>query len=367
MPAKAGGHYHADHAARYASLAYNDSLFMSKGRFLIGFALAVIFLYLFLRNIDLHELVEYGRRGSLGWLSLALTINLFNYYLRSFRWRYFFMPIKKTRMRNLFVATVIGFSASTIFPARIGELVRPYLLGAKENIGKSAALATIIVERVFDSLAVVSLLVFYLLVLVRPEQLSPQARSSLELLKRAGVLVFAATLAIAIFLYYLKTNPAGIRKIVKKIERFLPAKAAHSLDDILDSFIEGLAILHDPKILFTISFWSIVLWVAISFGFWCVIRAYLPVFAFRNTFLIMILLAIGVAIPTPGGVGSYDFMCKFALVQFFGVAGALAGAIALISHFLAFVPVTILGVAFFSHEGLNAAKLKKIAEAEKEA
>ena len=338
---------------------------MSKGRFLIGLALAIVFLYLFLRNIDLHELLEFIRRGSVGWLVFALFVNLFNYLLRAYRWRFFLLPIKKTKIWNLFVATVIGFSASTIFPARIGEVVRPYLLGTKENIGKSAALATIIVERVFDSLTVVFLLVIYLLILVRPEQLSPQARTSLDLLKRAGLVVFAGTLGVAIFLYYLKTNPSGIRKIVKKIERFLPAKITHSLDDILDSFIEGLAILHDPKTLFTITFWSIVLWIVISFGFWTVIRAYLPQFAFQNTFLIMILLAIGVAIPTPGGVGSYDFMCKFALVQFFAVPAALAGAIALISHFLAFVPVTILGVGFFSHEGLSAAKIQKMAEKEK--
>src|SRR5438093_566679 len=99
---------------------------MSKGRFLIGLLLAAVFLYLFLRNINLRELGDFVRQGSLIWLLFALVFNLFNYFLRAFRWRYFLLPIKKTRIGNLFVSTVIGFSASTIFPARIGEVVRPY-------------------------------------------------------------------------------------------------------------------------------------------------------------------------------------------------------------------------------------------------
>lgn len=333
---------------------------MSKGRFLIGVLLAAAFLYLFLRNMDIHEIGRTIAQGSIPWLLFALGINVFNYFLRAFRWRYFLLPIKKTRLSNLFTTTVIGFAASTIFPARIGEVVRPYLLGKKENISRSAALATVVIERLFDSLAIVFLLIFYLLVLVKPEQLSLEARASLDQLKKAGLIIAAIALGIAVFLYYLKTNPALIRRIIKKLERFLPAKVAHSLEGILDSFIEGLAILHDPKILLTIAVWSIILWVIISFGFWSVVRAYLPEFAFGNTFLIILLLAIGVAVPTPGGVGSYDFAAKFGMTRFFGVDDSIAGAIALVSHFLAFIPITILGIIFLWHEGLSTRKIRDI-------
>ncbi len=78
----------------------------------------------------------------------------------------------------------------------------------------------------------------------------------------------------------------------------------------------------------------------------------------------MIFIAIGVAVPTPGGVGSYHLACKIGLSRFFGVPDAQAGAIALVSHFIAFVPVTLLGLLFLWHEGLSAAKLKKMAEKE---
>jgi len=339
---------------------------MTRGRFLIGIALAAIFLYLFLRNIDIHEVWKLIRQGNPYWLLFSTIVILLNYFMRALRWRYFFLPIKKTRIWNLYNTTVIGFAASTIFPGKIGEVLRPYLLGSKENISRSAALATVVIERLFDTLSILFMLVVYLLVLIRPEELSPEARASLNELKVGGLILFAAVICIVIFLYYLKTKPALVRRLVRRLESIMPARISHSLDGILDSFIEGLSILHDPKLLITIGCWSIAFWLLICTGFWGSVRAYVPDFPFTGTFLVMILLAIGIAVPTPGAVGSYHYFCQTGLSRFFGVPETLAGAVALIGHFITFVPVTILGVAFLWHEGLTAAKLKKIAEGSKE-
>jgi uncharacterized protein (TIRG00374 family) len=335
---------------------------MHKKRALIGFVLAAILIYFFFRNINLVEVWNIIRTGSPYWLIFSLVVNILNYFIRSLRWRYFLLPLKRCKTWNLFSTTVIGFAANTIFPAKIGELVRPYLLGGKENISRSAALATIVVERLFDTMTVLFMLVIYLLFLIQPDQLSPQAKVVLDELKQAGLLAFAAVIGIVIFLYFLRMKPEPMKKFIRKIEKILPDRVAHSLDDILDSFIEGLSILHDPKILFTISYWSIFLWMVIAVGFWAGVRAFVPTFAFQNTFLIMILLAIGVAIPTPGAVGSYHLACKLGLTSFFNVPDAQAGAIAIVAHFITFVPVTILGIIFLWQEGLSAKKLTKIAE-----
>jgi glycosyltransferase 2 family protein len=340
---------------------------MNRKRILIGFLLAGIFLYLFLRNINLFELWNTVRKGNPYWLLLSGFLAFFNYFVRAVRWRFFFDPIKKTSLNNLFRTTIIGFAISTIFPAKIGEVVRPYLLGTKENISKSTAMATVVVERVFDSASILFLLVIYLVFLVRTEQLSPQAQSSLSELNRAGVILFAGVLGLVLFLYYLKTKPVMVRKIIGKIERFLPAKIAHSIDDILDSFIQGLSILHDPKILWKISYYSIGFWLLICAGFWAGVHAYYPNFAFFSTFLVMTLLALGVAVPTPGGIGSYHLACQLGLTRFFNVPEAQASAIALVSHALAFIPMTILGLIFLWQEGLSTRKIQKIAQKEPEA
>lgn len=335
---------------------------MNVRRLIFGILLAFFFLYFFFKNIDLHLVWKVTKEGNPYWLLLAVIINLFNYLFRAYRWRFFFLPIKKTRIWNLFETTVIGFAVNCIFPAKVGEIVRPYLLGGRENISRSAAMATVVVERVFDSLSVLLMLVFYLLFLLQPEQLGAQARDSLHHLKRAGVVLFAAVIALLLFLIYLKRKPAVVRKIVSKIEKILPKRIAHSLDEILDSFIEGLSILDDPRILWKISYWSILFWLFICSGFWAAVRAYLPDFPFVSTFLLMTLLAIGIAVPTPGGVGSYHFACQIGLTRFFAVPESEAAAIALVSHFAAFVPVTLLGLVFMYREGFSTKQLRTIAE-----
>jgi uncharacterized protein (TIRG00374 family) len=274
------------------------------------------------------------------------------------------LPIKDTGTWNRFTTTVIGFAVNTIFPAKLGEIVRPYLLGTKENISKSAAFATIVIERIFDTICILLMLVIYLVFLVQPEQLSEGARSSLRELNRAGVTLFALILALALFLYYLKTKPAAVRAIIKRIEKRLPSKVAHSMDHLLDSFAEGLSILHDPIILLKIGAWSVSFWLIISVGFWFGVRAYLPNFAFSGTFLLLVLVAMGIAVPTPGGLGSYHLACMIGLTRFFGVSETQAGAIALMNHFITFVPVTIIGLIFLWREGLTASKIQEIGKEE---
>ena len=340
---------------------------MTKTRMLLGFLLAALFLYLFLRNVDAAELWRAVKKGDLSWLLLSGFLASFNYFVRAVRWRFFLDPIKRTSLKNLTTTTIIGFAVSTIFPAKIGEVVRPYLLASKENISKSAAMATIVVERVFDSASILFILVIYLVILVRPGQLSPEAQSSLSELNRAGIVLFAAILGLVLFLYYLKTKPAAVRKWIVKLERILPSKIAHSLDDILDSFIHGLSILHDLRTLWKIAYFSVFFWILICVGVWAGIRAYVPDFHFFDTFLIVPLLAIGIAVPTPGGIGSYHYACQLGLTRFFGVSDTSAAAIALVSHAMTFIPITIVGVFLLWREGLNAVKLQKMTQNKPEA
>lgn len=339
---------------------------MKKVRIALGFLLSAFFLYLFLRSINLREVWRVIGEGNPLWLLLCLVMNLLNYFVRALRWRYFFKPIKeKIGLWNAFSTTVIGFSLSALFPARVGEVVRPYLLGSRENIGRSAALATVVVERLFDTLTVLFMLVVYLLFLLHPDQLNPEARSWIEKLKTGGLIMFAGVLGLVAFLYFLRKKP-GVKLFVRKLERVLPTKMANALEGILDSFIEGLAILDHPKLLLQITVWSIGFWLVIATTFWACARAYTDNFAFPSTFLIMIILAVGIAIPTPGGVGSYHFACKIGLTRFFEVTDTQAGAIALVSHFINFVPITILGLILLWQGGLTPDKITEIAkEAEK--
>ena len=85
--------------------------------------------------------------------------------------------------------------------------------------------------------------------------------------------------------------------------------------------------------------------------------------AVRRTFLLQSLLVIGVAVPTPGGVGSYHAAYQWGVTTFFGAQNDQAIAGAIVTHAISFVPVVLLGLAIMAQDGLSVGRLKDIAGA----
>jgi uncharacterized protein (TIRG00374 family) len=112
--------------------------------------LSALFVYLFLKRIDFHEIKKI-------WLAIPPLYPLFflllafpQYYIRAYRWGLLLSPFKKNiAISSLLNFTLIGFMISYLLPGRLGEIARPVMLAEKEKIKKSQAIATIINERLF--------------------------------------------------------------------------------------------------------------------------------------------------------------------------------------------------------------------------
>jgi len=87
-------------------------------------------------------------------------------------------------------------------------------------------------------------------------------------------------------------------------------------------------------------------------------------FSYLGSFLVMTLLVVGVAMPTPGAVGGFHTMYKFAVTTFFGVPNDRAVGAAIVLHAASFVPVTLLGLAFMAREGLSFGRMRELASEE---
>jgi uncharacterized membrane protein YbhN (UPF0104 family) len=110
---------------------------------------------------------------------------------------------------------------------------------------------------------------------------------------------------------------------------------------------------------------SFPLWLTIALGIWVSSRAFHMTFSYLGSFLVMTLLVVGVAVPTPGQVGGFHAMYKVAVVNFYGVPEPTAVAAAIVLHAISFVPVTLLGLAFMAREGLTFARMKQMASENK--
>ena len=153
---------------------------------------------------------------------MALLVVAATYWARAVRWRYLLAPIGPTRFRTVFRATIIGFAALGLLPARAGDVLRPYLVARQEGLSLSSVFATIVIERVLDLIAVLSLLAVYLAVAADVSAMSPALlRSVVVSASMAGLL---AALMIGV-LWLVASHPERVGGLVQMVDRVAAARA----------------------------------------------------------------------------------------------------------------------------------------------
>jgi glycosyltransferase 2 family protein len=312
-----------------------------------------------LRNANLQGVWAETRRADAVPLVLALLATLATYALRALRWQYLLAPLGKTRFSTAFRATVIGFAASFLLPARAGEIIRPYILARRENLSAPAAFATIILERLLDLLIV--LLLFALFVLTVGPGVVAGDPSELARVKLGGVTAVVAALAGVAFFFVMAGHPERLGRLARRLEAILPARLSHALAGFVETFTQGLAVMRQPRRLMISLALSFPLWLSIAAGIWLTSQAFHITFPFQASFLVMAVLVVGVAVPTPGAIGGFHAAYEFAVATFFAAPPDRAVGAAFVLHAISFVPVTILGVLFMVGEGLTLAGAREMA------
>ena len=169
--------------------------------------LAVGLLVWFLRHANLADVWRQVQRARVDLLGVAIGVVAATYWARAVRWRYLLSPIGPTRFRTVFRATIIGFAALGLLPARAGDVLRPYLVSRQEGLSLTSTFATIVIERVLDLIAVLALLAVYLAVAVGTATLSPPLLKSLIV---SASVAGAAAVVLSGLLWVLASHPERI-------------------------------------------------------------------------------------------------------------------------------------------------------------
>ena len=324
----------------------------------------------FLRNANMAGVWSETQRARPELLGAAVLLTGLTYVLRALRWRFLLLPIGPTRFSTAFRTTVIGFAASFLLPARAGEVIRPYLLARKEGLSATAAFATIILERLLDLVAVLLLFgVFVVTLGGSPGTGDPAAvgvAASMTTVKLGGLLAALAAVSGLALLFVLARHPERMGRWALRIERVLPPRLARAVARFVESFGQGLAVMRQPRRFLLAIAWSFPIWLSIAAGIWLTSLAFHITFPFPGSFLVTMLLVVGVAVPTPGAIGGFHAAYQIAVQTFFAAPDDRAVGAALVLHAISFVPVTILGIVFMAQEGLTlggARSLAKRAEA----
>jgi uncharacterized protein (TIRG00374 family) len=328
-------------------------------------AVAAALVVVFLHNVDLWGVVREIVRARPQWLALSLASVCLNLVIRSRRWQFLLEPLGPTSFRDAFRATAVGFAASTVLPARAGEVIRPYFLARQQHdMSATGAFATIVLERLLDVVTVLILLASYVFVFGR--DLAAANPALFTAVKWAAAIAAAGVFAALSVLFVVAGDPARLGRAFARLEQVVPSNFAGLIARIAEKFALGLGAIRRPGRLFIALVWSFPLWLSIALGIWAVSMAFRLAVPFTGSFLLIALLVIGVAVPTPGAIGGFHEAFRIGATMLFGAPDDAAVGAAIVLHLFSVGPALVLGLFFAAQAGLNVSAMRRLANQAKD-
>ncbi len=326
----------------------------------IGIFISLFFLVLLFRKIDIHQLATALRSADYGYIALAVFFTFASYFLRAVRWRYLLIAEKSIPLSSLYPATIIGYMANNLLPARLGEFVRAYTLAHREQLATPAVFASLVIDRLFDGFTVLLLLVATLFTLHLPAGMEDAATA----LKTGGVVMFALYCGVLLFLFVLKRQTVKTLAMVGFCLKPLPASVSEKVIPLLGSFIGGIRLSSRGGHLGAMVASSFAIW------FFCILPVDMTLRAFNihlpimASVFILILLVFAVMVPaSPGFIGTYHYACYKGL-SVFGIAENTSVSIALVIHGTAFFPVIVAGFYYLWKNKVSLTELQGATQAQ---
>jgi len=294
---------------------------------------------LLFRKIDFNLLWSALVKVDYRYILMAVVCTFISYFLRAVRWHYLLIPEKRIPLSSLYPATIIGYMANNLLPARLGEFVRAFVLAQREGLQTPTVFASLIIDRLFDGFTVMLILLFTLFTLRLPQGLSEAE----TVLRTGGVVTFVLYAGVVAFLFLLKHQTMRTLAWTGYLLKPFPQKLSDRLIPLLGSFIGGIRMSSKGGHIAAVLFSSLAVWLFCVIPVDLVMKGFgihLPITA---AMFILVLLVFAVMVPaSPGFIGTYHYAC-FKGLSAFGIAESTAVSIALVLHGTSFFPVIVAG------------------------
>ena len=328
---------------------------------MIGIAFSGAAIFISFRNVPLAQLLGYVATINLWWIIPSTLIALSTYLVRALRWKVILKPIKNIGFWNSFHPVVIAFTINCILPGRMGELARPAILYKRDNIQFSKGLATVAVERVFD---IVILLLFFIFI-IGSIQIDPSLSLTFNghqinqktLQDIRGKTIIASFILLGfIFIFMLPATRRAISRSISWFPRLLIFTTTHfrkHLSErlharshaILDNIALGFEVLKDPSKIITCLLLSAGVWLLTFLSFYVFLFGCKGVsLSFLQASASIIIVCFFIMLPSvPGYWGIWEVGGIYGLM-IFGIPKTEAAGLALTFHFIAIIPLILVGI-----------------------
>jgi uncharacterized protein (TIRG00374 family) len=319
----------------------------------VGIAISALFLYFAFRGQDLGEIRAALGDANLVFLLPALALYFTGVWVRALRWSVLLRPLVAVDGRRLLPIVIVGYMANNVLPLRTGELVRSYVLGRRYGVRKTAALATIAVERLFDGLTLLT----FMLAATAFVSFTSQLRS-------LALLAFALFAVLLIGLFVLTLGGSLVDRLLQLVLGPMPTPLADRVERMAESFLSGLGVLRHRRDLAFVAGTSLLAWLFEASMYWTLARGFggsvERAMGFAATLLTTGVANMATLIPSsPGYIGQFEYGVKLVLNGALDVPQSSALAYAILVHVSLYVPVTLWGVFEWSRQHLSLGQIRE--------
>ena len=268
---------------------------MSIRKIALGLLVSVVSLYFVLRNVRWDQVWAHLTRLNLLLFSLSMLLMLVAYFLMTWRWQHLLDPLEIPGVGNpnlnspsgaapshgirhhvslfrLYGMTMTGYFFNAFFPARAGDLVRAYLLGRATGLRKTTVLATVVIEKAFDGMALLLMLLISLLLLPSAAGAHSLGFDPDSLAWISGVVLVGGLVGLALFY----RHNARIAYLVEKVLGSLPFpdKLRKMAVRLIETFASGMHVFKNPRPLISAALISLLVWAVVALMFLCALASF---------------------------------------------------------------------------------------------
>lgn len=312
----------------------------------LSLVVSAVFLYLAFRNVPLDALGAALARVDGRWLGATVLVSFLMMALRALRWQLELRPLARIAFGRLWVVTAVAYMAINLLPARLGEVVRPWLLSRREAVSFGNVVGNLVVEKTMD--AVVTLC-YILLGLATIQTLPDWVRTGAKF-PAAGA---AVLVGLVLLLYW-----RGEAFVDRHVLRLLPERIGAAVKRITGAIVAGMRVLPDTRLLLAVFVASLLLWFLPILSSYLMMRAFALELPFSAAVVVFIFIGFGTALPNvPGMLGPYQYACILAL-GLFGVSEVDALAYGLVLNAVQFLTIVAQGLVAMPIAGVRFADLR---------
>lgn len=337
----------------------------------IGIFLVVLLTWLLFRNTDWSAVYLSIREVKIRWLVLSQVFAWSSYFARVQRWTYVVRAAHPATFRSMFSSTQIGFLLNFTVPARLGEVVRAYVLARLEKLPLSQCVTMVALDRVNDILSLFVVLFISLLSFPKDRNIELAAgvannaepfvvtSNLIQLLATNLTVFFIVILALLILLYIHQTL---VLRIIDVCAGLISKRLAERFRKLFLNFAAGMHIFRSASEQTKSFFFSLLTWGASLLSIAAVLTAFAIDFPWFTPFIMLSMIAVLISVPvTPGVVGQYHIAIVASLLLVMpGMEPVEAKAVAIVTHLLSLIPIAAMGIFCLFWERLNFIDLVRV-------